>query len=103
MKPEEAAIEAASGPSWPLMGATVVAVMAFYPIYSAVGDTGEYAGALFTVVGISLVLSWVLAMTVTPVQCVDLLGKVEPAADDGGDGGALYERFRSLLRRALRY
>ena len=59
MDRKKAAIEAASGPAWPLLGATVVACMAFYPIFASSYDTGEYAGSLFTVVAISLLLSWV--------------------------------------------
>ena len=38
--------------------ATVVACMAFFPIFASSYDTGEYAGSLFTVVAISLLLSW---------------------------------------------
>ncbi len=102
MDPEQAAIESASGPSIPLLGATFVAVMAFYPIYAAVTDTGEYAGALFTVVGISLMISWVLSMTVTPIQCLQLL-KVDAGGDGDEYSGAFYDRFRGLLSAALRF
>ena len=35
MDRKQAAIEAASGPAWPLLGATVVACMAFYPIFAS--------------------------------------------------------------------
>ena len=66
MDRKKAAIEAASGPAWPLLGATVVACMAFYPIFASNYDTGEYAGSLFTVVAISLLLSWVFCQTVGP-------------------------------------
>ena len=41
MDRKKAAIEAASGPAWPLLGATVVACMAFYPIFASSYDTGE--------------------------------------------------------------
>ena len=49
MEREAAAVEAAASPSIPLLGATIVACMAFYPIFASSYDTGEYAGSLFTV------------------------------------------------------
>jgi len=73
MDRNKAAIEAASLPSWPLLGATVVACMAFYPIFASTYDTGEYAGSLFTTVGTSLLFSWLLSQTVTPLMCIVLL------------------------------
>ena len=63
--------EAAKGPSIPLLGATLVASLAFFPIYLAETDTGEYAGSLFVVVAASLILSWILAVTLTPIHCFD--------------------------------
>lgn len=36
---KQAAIEAASTPSWPLLGATVIACMDFYPIYTSTAST----------------------------------------------------------------
>ncbi len=98
----EAAIEAASQPSASLMGATIVAVMAFYPIYSATTDAGEYAASLFLVVGISLLLSWVIALTITPVMCIDLVAEPEQSSSEGAeeDSGIL-RLFRSSLERAI--
>jgi multidrug efflux pump subunit AcrB len=102
MERKQAAIEAASAAAWPLLGATVVAVMAFYPIFASTANAGEYCRALFTVVAISLLLSWLLSMTLTPLQCIDML-KVD-ADEAGADpyGGALYQRFRGVLAAAIR-
>ena len=61
----QAAIEAASQPAIPLLGATVVAIMAFYPIFLSTEGAGEYCRTLFTVVAMSLLTSWVISMTVT--------------------------------------
>jgi multidrug efflux pump subunit AcrB len=99
----KAAIEAAALPAWPLLGATVVAVMAFYPIYASPANAGEYCRTLFTVIAISLLLSWLIAMTITPLQCIDLLPDPEASAADADPyGGKLYERFRRLLENAIR-
>ncbi|MBQ0719706.1 MAG: efflux RND transporter permease subunit [Gammaproteobacteria bacterium] len=54
---------------WPLLAATLVGVIAFAPIGFAPGQTAEYAGDLFWVVTISLLFSWLFAVTITPLAC----------------------------------
>ena len=102
MERNAAAIEAASQPSIPLLGATIVACMAFYPIFASDFDTGEYAGSLFTVVAISLLISWFLSQTVTPLMCVMFL----PDPKDGGEKDpydtALYRGFGGVLDISMR-
>lgn len=100
---KQAAIEAASQPSIPLLGATVVAAMAFYPIYASTYDTGEYAGSLFQVVAIALVCSWVLSQTVTPLICMDFLPAPKEEADKDPYDSGFYRRFRSLLGALIKY
>jgi multidrug efflux pump subunit AcrB len=104
MKPNEAAIEAAQIPAWPLLGATVVAVMAFYPIYASIEDAGEYCRSLFSVVAISLLVSWVVSVTLTPLQCIDLI-KPRETDDEEKDpyAGRFFQMFRGLLERAIRF
>jgi len=100
----KAAIEAASGPALPLLGATVVACMAFYPIFASNYDTGEYAGSLFTVVTISLLLSWVFCQTVAPLLCIAMLPAPKPGqAETSPYQTPLYQRFRGVLWMAIRY
>ena len=97
----DAAIETATENGYPLLAATIIATMAFYPIYGSPGSTGEYCRTLFLVVGASLGLSWLVAMTITPVQCLDMLPKVKKSGQDneGEDeySGAFYRKFRGLL------
>ncbi len=103
MDRKQAAIEAASGPAWPLLGATVVACMAFYPIFASSYDTGEYAGSLFTVVAISLLLSWVFCMTIGPLLCMAMLPDPKPGqAETTPYQGSFYQRFRGLLSLIIR-
>jgi multidrug efflux pump subunit AcrB len=99
----EAAIESASQPAWPLLGATVVAVMAFFPIYVSPESAGEYCATLFSVVGVALMISWVISVTVTPLQCLQLL-PVPKAGADAPDpyGSRFYGAFRGLLSGAIR-
>ena len=47
--------------------------MAFYPIFASVDDAGEYCRSLFIVVGIALMVSWLVSVTLTPLQCIDIL------------------------------
>jgi len=103
MDRKKAAIEASGGPAMPLLGATVIAVMAFYPIGGSTDNTGEYCLSLFTVVGISLMVSWVISMTLTPVKCIDMLP--DPKPDQNADdeyGGKFFVIFRRFLEKVIR-
>ncbi|MBE9486562.1 MAG: efflux RND transporter permease subunit, partial [Chloroflexi bacterium] len=103
MDRKKAAIEAASQPSMPLLGATVIAVMAFYPIFASVEGAGEYCRTLFTVVAISLLVSWLISMTIIPLQCIDMLPEPkEGKTDTDPYGGKFYRVFRSIMERAIR-
>jgi multidrug efflux pump subunit AcrB len=96
-----AADEAASKTQIPLLGATVIGIRAFAGIGLSPDATGEFLFSLFAVIGISLLLSWVLALTATP-----LLGhyffKRGSGEDDDAYGGALFRMYGATLRGALR-
>ncbi|WP_151669764.1 efflux RND transporter permease subunit [Nitrincola schmidtii] len=67
---------------WPLLGGTLVGILAFSAIGLSPGDMGEYAGSLFWVILYSMILSWLFAITVTPLLCYQFLkvpAKVESA------------------------
>ncbi len=96
-----AAIEAASQPSIPLLGATIVAVMAFFPIAASTENAGEYTQALFSVAGIALLVSWLFAITIAPIMCVAMLpkpreGRADPYAS------VFYRAFQRILHVSLR-
>ena len=88
---------------WPLFGATSIAVVAFAAIGLSEDRTGEYCNSLFWVIFISLALSWVAAITFTP-----LLGYLmfKPRADTETErdpyGGFLFRSYRRFLVAALR-
>ena len=54
----------------PLLGATIIAAATFLPIFLTNGTVGEFAGDLFLVICVSLLVSWVLALIQVPV-CAD--------------------------------
>ncbi len=102
MKPEDAAVESAAGPSIALLGATIVAAMAFYPVYAAQTDAGEYGRGLFIVVGISLVISWLVSMTMTPINCMALLRPPERGAGDADPYDTnFFRRYKRILEGAI--
>jgi multidrug efflux pump subunit AcrB len=96
MNHEEAGIEAVNETKWPLLGATVIAILAFAAISLSPDATGEFLGSLFTVIAISLLLSWVLAVTVTPLMCVLFLNESPETARDPHDR-YFYRLYEKLL------
>lgn len=89
----------------PLFGATVVAVLAFAAIGTSEDSTGEYCRSLFQVILISLMLSWVTAVTVTPLLCSVFLPvtKPEPGAKQKEPySGGFYNGYRKLLSMCIR-
>ncbi len=86
---------------WPLLGATLVAIMAFAAIGFSPDSTGEYCKSLFQVIAISLLLSWLFAVTATPLLCVDFLKAPKAGAAPAGEG-RLTGAYRRLLYATLR-
>ena len=97
----EAAHDAASKTQIPLLGATIIGIMAFAGIGLSPDAAGEFLFSLFAVIGISLLLSWVLALTATPILAHYFFrqGK-EDAAD--AYGGLLFRAYGALLRISLK-
>jgi len=73
----------------PLLGATIVGILAFSGIGLSQDSTGEYVGSLFQVILISLLLSWILAITLTPVFCCMFLQTNTPTETDHPQTGFL--------------
>lgn len=104
----EAARSIVSQTCWPLAGATVIAITAFAPIGLSPDASGEFTGALFWVLLISLTLSWVFAITLTPFFCY-LMFKEEINTDTEVQikadpyKGIAYRFYRSVLHFCLRF
>lgn len=82
---------------WPLLGGTAVGILAFSAIGFSPTGMGEYAGSLFWVIAYSLFLSWILAITITPLLCYRFL----KAQADGTQGETYQGRFYRTYRRFL--
>ncbi|MGD2063802.1 MAG: efflux RND transporter permease subunit, partial [Nitrospirota bacterium] len=97
-----AAVDSAAELRVPLLTASLTTAAAFLPIYLAESTTGEYTAPLFKVVTITLVCSWVIALTVIPLLAVHLI-RVRPAAGGGRYDGRFFRAYRGTLLLALRY
>ncbi len=97
----EAADEATRKTQIPLLGATVIGIMAFAGIGLSPDSTGEFMFSLFAVIGISLMLSWILAVTATPLLGHYFFRRGDENADDAYSG-VLYRAYASTLRGALK-
>ena len=89
--PLEALTSTGNQTAMPLLGATLIAILAFLPIYMSPDTTGLYVRDLFIVMSVSLLLSWLLALVHVPLMCKSLLYKnigdsldkvPEPSADE---------------------
>jgi multidrug efflux pump subunit AcrB len=100
----KAAVAVVEQTKWPLLGATVVAILSFAPIGASQDSTGEYCRSLFLVLGISLLLSWVLAITATPLFASSFL-KSSPAAAGSDDpyAGGFFKAYRAFLCACIRH
>jgi multidrug efflux pump subunit AcrB len=101
MKKRKAAIETVKQTAWPLLGATFVAILAFAAIGTSKDSTGEFLGSLFLVMAISLGLSWVLAITLTPLFGVRFLPTPKNAGEDAYDG-IIYKNYKKILTLCLK-
>jgi multidrug efflux pump subunit AcrB len=97
--------EAVAQNQWPLFGATAIGILAFAAIGLSQDASGEVANSLFWVILISLTLSWISSVTVTPLLSY-LLFKPNSGGSAGENldpySGFFFRNYRRLLALALR-
>jgi len=100
----EAARQVVAQSIMPLFGATVIAVLAFAAIGVSRDSTGEYCRSLFQVMLISLMMSWVIAVTVTPLFCTMFL-KGRPNDKENKDPykGIVFVLYKKFLAGCIRF
>lgn len=94
---QEALTDIGRKTAMPLLGATLIAILAFFPIFLSPDTTGDYVRDLFIVLAVSLLLSWILAVTLVPIQA-DRQLKVKAMADSGEQ---LYDTKAYRMLRAV--
>ncbi len=89
----------------PLLGATLIAIIAFLPIFMSPDTAGVYTRDLFIVLAVSLLLSWVLALVHVPLMADRILHpEISAATTAAGKRvyeGKIYAVLRSLLKFSL--
>lgn len=104
MNATKAAEETVGKSMWPLLGGTVIGILAFSAIGLSTDNTGEFASSLFYVILISLLLSWVTAVSTTPLLCAIFLKPNESAdADANPYDKGFFKTFRGLLQSVIKY
>ncbi len=104
MRKRVAIMRACSATSIPLLAATVIAILTFLPIYFSPHITGELLSSLVVVIGVSLMFSWVFALTQTPFFIQEFARRPRPEELKLVlFGGKAYDAFRSALRFVIKY
>ncbi len=99
---KQAAIDSAAELRVPLLVSSLTTAAAFLPIYLAESSTGEYTAPLFKVVTITLLCSWVMALTLIPVLSVTFF-KVEKRDASSRFDTPFYARYRNVLLMLVRH
>lgn len=98
----DAAIDSANELRVSLLTSSLTTAAAFLPIYLAESAVGEYTSPIFLVVTITLLSSWVLALTMIPLLCVIFL-RVQKKSDNKSYNSPFYNWYRNTLSLLLRH
>lgn len=104
MRKRIAILRACSSTALPLLVATVIAILTFLPIYYSPHITGELLSSLVIVIGVSLMFSWIFALTQTPFFIQEFVRRPRPdELKEELFNGKYYNMFRNSLRFVLRH
>ena len=100
MRKRIAIMRACSSTALPLLAATVIAILTFLPIYFSPHITGELLSSLVIVIGVSLMFSWVFALTQTPFFIQEFVRRPRPEELKS----ALFDgKYYNMFRRSLHW
>lgn len=103
MRKRVAILNAVSSTAMPLLGATLIAVLTFLPVYLSPHITGEILSSLFIVIAVSLLLSWVLAITQNVFFVQEFVRRPRPEElKNELFTGRIYDFFRKALSFTIR-
>ena len=88
---------------FPLLAATLIAILAFLPLFLSPDTAGVYVRDLFIVLAVSLLLSWLLALTHVPVQVDVMLPKQQKSNNEELFDSKYYRALRSILSWLLHH
>ena len=98
----DAAVDSANELRIPLLTSSLTTAAAFLPIYLAESGVGEFCASLFKVVTITLLSSWILALTMTPLLCARFL-KVKSGPKKAPYDSKFYRAYRGMVLGFLRH
>lgn len=102
----EAATFAYTSTAMPMLTGTLITAAGFLPIGLAESAAGEYTFTMFSVNGLALLISWVVAVMFTPYIGFMLL-KVKPHGQGESSHDVFdtpgYQRFRRLVNRCVEW
>jgi multidrug efflux pump len=84
----------------PMLIGTLVTIAGFVPIGFAASSAGEYTFSIFSVVGISLLVSWLVAVIFAPLMGIAILKAPKQQADE--KPSRMITMFTSFLSLAIR-
>lgn len=89
-----------------LLGGTIIGILAFSAIGLSQDSTGEFSRSLFYVILISLLLSWITAVSTTPLFCALFIKPKQQNNSDSDNpndaySGALFVLYRGFLKKAI--
>ncbi len=88
--------------AWPLLGATLIAILAFVPVYLSPDETGTYTTDLFLVLAISLLLSWILSVIQVPLFANTILKKPQEKKK-GKKGWSVAAKIKSSIEWSIKH
>ena len=86
----------------PLLGATLIAILAFFPIFLSPDTAGVYVRDLFIVLAVSLLISWILALTQVPLMASWILKKPKGSSSDSLNTKP-YQILRAVVMWGLKH
>jgi len=98
-----AAIETGKSMALPLLVSSLTTIFAFMPLMLADSVAGEYTRSISLVIAISLLGSWLLAMTATPLFCCWFIKKKKPVDEAVAFDTRFYRTYRAILSGILRF
>ena len=103
MPKERAAVEGAHSLAGSILSSTLTTVGAFLPMLTIPGETGEYMRSLPIVVSSTLLTSYLVAMTVTPLMAATVLRPKDASSTRSGWLASVYPRLvkTAVTRRTL--
>ncbi|WPN95925.1 efflux RND transporter permease subunit [Pseudomonas sp. MUP55] len=87
----------------PLLTSSLVIVLAFSPFFLGQTSTNEYLRSLAIVLALTLLGSWLLSITVTPLLCLYFAKATRHEASGGNYDSGFYRGYRAIICRVLRH